>query len=74
MQAVRIKTNQKLKVNFCLPKLGATEIVTWGCHVDDSSEIRYSMIIGSYFLIALVLLLLIKQSIEGGGGPFEICT
>ena len=33
-QAVKIITNLKVKIDFTLPELRATKIVTWNCHVD----------------------------------------
>ena len=44
-QARKLTTNQKVKVNFCLPEFRMTKIVTWEFHVDYSAEIRYGIIL-----------------------------
>ena len=44
-QAVDITTNIKVKVDFTLPALSATNAVTWNCHVDDSAKGRYDMVL-----------------------------
>ena len=45
-QAVNITTDIKVKVDFTLPVLSATNVVTWDCHVDDSFIGRYDIILG----------------------------
>ena len=45
-QAGNITTNLKVKVDSTLPKLSATNVVTWNCHVYDSAKGRYDMILG----------------------------
>ena len=52
-QAVSITKNLKVKIDLTLPKISATKIVTWNCHVDDSAKGRYDMILGRYILKAL---------------------
>ena len=42
-QAGNITTNLKVKVDFTLPALSATNVVTWNCHVGDSAKGRYDM-------------------------------
>ena len=54
-KASNLTTNQKVKVNFCLPDFGMTKIVTWECHVDKSSEIRYDIIVGRYIITLFLL-------------------
>ena len=54
-QAGIITTNLKVKIDFTLPGISATKIVTWYFHVDDSAKCRYYMILGRYLLIDLVL-------------------
>ena len=44
-QTVKITINIKVKIDFTLPELSATKIVTWNCHVDDSAKGRYDMIL-----------------------------
>ena len=41
-----ITTNLKVKIDFTLPELRATKIVTWNFHVDESAKGRYEMILG----------------------------
>ena len=43
-----ITTNIKVKADFTLPALIATNVVTWDCHVNDSAKYRYDMILGRY--------------------------
>ena len=50
-----IATNIKVEVDFTLPKLIAANVVTWKCHVDDSSKGRYDMILGRYLLIIFII-------------------
>ena len=50
-QAVDITTNLKVKIDFTLPGFSATKIVMWNFHVDDSTKIRYSIILGRDLLI-----------------------
>ena len=45
-QDINITTNIKVKVDFTLPALSLTNVVTWKCHMDDSAKGRYDMILG----------------------------
>ena len=54
-QAGNITTNTKVKIDFTLPGIRATKIVTWNCHMDDSAKGRCDMILGRYLLTELVL-------------------
>ena len=54
-QAGNINTNLKVKIYFTSPALSATNVVTWNCHVDDSSKGRYDIILGRYLLTELGL-------------------
>ena len=45
-QAGNITTTIKVKVDFTLPALNAKNVVTWKCHVDESTNGRYNMILG----------------------------
>ena len=49
-QAVNITTNIKVKVDFTVPSISATNIVTRKCHLDESAKGRYDMISGQYLL------------------------
>ena len=49
-QAGNITTNPKVKVDFTIPALSATNVVTWRFHVDESTKSRYDMILGHYIL------------------------
>ena len=44
-----------VKVEFSLPVLSATKIVTWKCHMDDSLSGRYDMVIGRHIFSKLVI-------------------
>ena len=50
-----INTNIKGRIYSILPELSANKILTWNCHVDDSTKGRYDMILGRYLLTALGL-------------------
>ena len=52
-QAVNITTNIKVKVDFTLPSLRVTNIVTWKFHLDESVKGRYDMISGQYLITEL---------------------
>ena len=52
-QSGKLTTSKKAKVDFCLPELSATKIVTWKCHVDESTNGRYDIILGRDLLTAL---------------------
>ena len=44
-QAGNITTNLKVKIYFTLPELSATKIWMCICHEDESSKVRYDMIL-----------------------------
>ena len=54
-QAGNIITNLTIKIDFTLPELSGTKIVTCNYHVDDSAKGRYDMILGRNLLTALGL-------------------
>ena len=45
-QAGNITTNPTVEVDFTLPALSVTNVVTWKCHVDGSAKGGYNMILG----------------------------
>ena len=45
--------NIKVKIDFTLPELSATQIMMWNCHVDDSANDRYDMILDIDILTSL---------------------
>ena len=47
-QGGNINIHPKVKIDLTLPELSATEILTWNCHVDDFTKVRYNMILGRY--------------------------
>ena len=46
MKAGNLTTNQKVKVNFCLPEFSVTKTMMWECHVDKYTKSRHAMIFG----------------------------
>ena len=52
-QAGNITTNLKVKIDFTLTTLSATDVVAWRCHMDESAKGRYYMIFGQYLLTEL---------------------
>ena len=55
VQAGNINTNIKVKVDFTVPALTATDFMTRKCHVYDSDKGRCDMIVGKDILIELGL-------------------
>ena len=45
MQAGKITTNSKVRIDFTSPGISVTEIVMWNCHIDESAKGRYDMIL-----------------------------
>ena len=67
--------NLKVEVDFTLPVLSATNVVTWKCHVDDSAKGRYDMILGRDISTELWLNLKISEhGIKADGRPFKWST
>ena len=54
-QAGKFTTSNKLNVDFCLPEFSSTKMVTWKCHVYESTNGRYGIILGRDLLTALGL-------------------
>ena len=55
IQECSITNNLKVEIDFTLPELSATNVVTWNCHVDDFAKGRYDMILYRDILTTLVL-------------------
>ena len=67
-----ITTNLNVKVDFTLPALSTTNVVTWKFHVDESAKCRYSIILEQNLLTKLVLNLTISEHvIEADDGPIN---
>ena len=60
-QVGNITTSIKVKVDFTLTELSATDVVTWSFHVDDFAKGRYNMILGQDLLTELGLNLKLQQ-------------
>ena len=74
-QAEKVQAPNKANVDFCLPKFSATKIVSWKCHVDKKTNIRYDMILGRDLINALGLdLKFYEDLIIGGEGEYEGCS
>ena len=54
-QAGKITINLKDNIYFTFPALGAMDVVTLKCHVDESAKGRYDMILGRDILTELGL-------------------
>ena len=54
-QAGKFTNSNKVNVDFCLPEFSATKILSWKCCVDNSTTIRYNMILGRDLITTLVL-------------------
>ena len=55
IQYGKFTNSKKVNVDFCLPNFIETKIVTWKCHVDNSTNGIYDMILGRDLLTALGL-------------------
>ena len=74
-QAENITTNLKVKVDFTLPALSATNVVTWKCHVYEYAKGRCNVILGRYLLIELGLSLKCFEHVtESDDGTFKGST
>ena len=72
MQEGSITINIKVKIDFILPDISATKIVTCNWQVYGSNKYRYDMILGRDLLIASGLNLKLSDDvIEGNYGPFK---
>ena len=71
-QADNITPNIKVEVDFTLPELSATNVMTWNFNVDDSTKGIYYMILGRYLLTELGLKLkFCDHVIEADNEPFK---
>ena len=74
-QAGSNTTHLKVKIDFTLPALSATNVVTWNFHVDDSNKGRYDMILGQDLLTKLGLNLKFSEHIiKEDNGTFNEST
>ena len=54
-QSGKFTTSNKVNVDFLLLEFSAAKIVTCKCHINESTNGRYNMILGRGLLTALVL-------------------
>ena len=74
-QAGNITNNLKVELDVTLPELSAANVGTWKCHVDDSIQGRYGMILGIYLLTSLGLdCRLSDHTIKAYDGRFKVST
>ena len=74
-QSGNFTTSKKVNVAFCLTEFSATKIVTWKFHMDESTNVRYDMILGRDLINALGLYLKFSDNfIIGGEGTYEGCS
>ena len=70
-QAGNITTNIKFNIDFTLPSLSATNVLTWKCYAYESNKDRYDMILDRDLFIELGLNLKISDHfIKADDGPF----
>ena len=63
-----------MNIDFCHPEFSAMEIVTWKCHLYESTNGRYKIILGRYLLTTLGLdLKFYENVIIGGDRPYKGC-
>ena len=53
IQSGKFVTSKNMNVDIFLPEFSGTKIVTWKCHIDNSTNGRYDMILGRYLITAL---------------------
>ena len=64
-----------MSVDPFLPEFSATKLVTWKCHVDESTTGRYNMILGRDLLTTLGLdLKFYENVIHSGEVPYNGCS
>ena len=74
-QGRNFTTNDMAPVDFYLLVLSATKTVAWKCHLADSIESRYDIILGRDLLNALVLDLKFPKYFTGSGkGSYKDCS
>ena len=72
MQAGNITSNIIVKLDFTLPALSSTDVMTCEFHVDEYDEGRYDMVLGRDILTELGLKLKFSEHvIEAGDGPLK---
>ena len=70
-QARKITTNIKVNVDFTLPVISTTNVLTWKFHMDDSAKGRYDIILGRYIWTELGLNIKFSEHvIEADDGHF----
>ena len=73
-QSGKFTTSKKVNIEFFLTEFSATKIVTWKCHVDEYTNVRYDMILGRYILTALEMYLKLSNNVKNfGEGPYKGC-
>ena len=63
----KFMTSRKANIVFCLPEFSTARIVTFRCHVDESNNSIYYMILGRDLLTSLGLDLKFSKNIISGG-------
>ena len=68
-------TSKKVKIDFYLPEFSATKIVSWKCHLDNQTNSRYDMILGTDLIYALRMYLRFCENIIiSGNRPYRRCS
>ena len=69
-QSGKFTTQKKASIEFCLPEFSVTMIVTWECHVNESTIGIYNVILGRDLLTGLGLDIKFSENvIIGVEGP-----
>ena len=73
-QARKFTTSKKMIVDICLPEFSSMKIVTWKCHLENSTNGGYDMILDRDLLTALLIdINAFDNTILGGEGTYEGC-
>ena len=62
-QSGKFTTSKKVNIDFFLLEFSATNIVTWKCHVEESTNSRYDIILGRDLINALGMDLKFSENI-----------
>ena len=75
IQAEMFTISKKADVDFFLLGFSATKILTWKCHIDDSTNSRYDTILGRHLITLLVLDIEFSENfIIDGEGTYKGCS
>ena len=63
IQSGKFVTSKNMNVDIFLPEFSGTKIVTWKCHIDNSTNGRYDMILGRDLITTLGLDIIFSEGV-----------